>query len=179
MRSAISAPVICEIYSCGPATQEAAYTCRRNFYDATTMCFRNLRLVLVSVVGLMSSSCLAQIDLAGLSGTVGDSAGRRLPGAHIVAVQLATGLHRVAVSSATGVYDIPDLPIGLYRVTCSAPGFQDRVYDGLQQTVGHTSTLDISLGVAGVAQTVTVEQTESEFDRTSDALGARTEQQQF
>lgn len=135
--------------------------------------------MLVSVVGLMSSSCLAQIDLAGLSGTVGDSAGRRLPGAHIVAVQLATGLHREAVSSSTGVYDIPDLPIGLYRVTCSAPGFQDRVYDGLQQTVGHTSTLDVSLGVAGVTQAVTVEETGSEFDRTSDALGARTEPQQL
>src|SRR5258708_3453528 len=127
---------------------------QRNFYDATTMRLRNLSLLLVSVIGLMSSSCLAQIDLAGLSGRVGDSAGRRLQGAHIVAVQLATGLRREAISSATGVYDIPDLPIGLYRVTCSAPGFQDRVYDGLQQTVGHTSALDVSLGVAGVAQTV-------------------------
>ena len=123
------------------------------------MCFRYLRFVLISVAGLMSSSCLAQIDLAGLSGTVGDSAGRRLPGAHIVAVQLATGLHREAVSSSSGVYAIPDLPIGPYRVTCSAPGCQDRVYDGLQQTVGHTSTLDVSLGVAGVAQAVTVEET--------------------
>ncbi len=143
------------------------------------MRLRNLSLLLVSVIGLTSSSCLAQIDLAGLSGRVGDSAGRRLPGAHIVAVQLATGLRREAISSATGVYDIPDLPIGLYRVTCSAPGFQDRVYDRLQQTVGHTSTLDVSLGVAGVAQTVTVGETESEFDRTSDALGARTEPQQL
>jgi hypothetical protein len=143
------------------------------------MCFRNLRFVLITVVGLISSSCLAQVDLAGLSGTVGDSVGRRLPGAHIVAVQLATGLHREAVSSSTGVYDIPDLPIGLYRVTCSAPGFQDRVYDRLQQTVGHTSTLDVALGVAGVTQAVTVEETGSEFDRTSDALGARTEPQQL
>ena len=51
------------------------------------------------------------------------------------------------------------------------------MYDGVQQTVGHTSTLDVSLGVAGVAQAVTVEMG-SEFDRTSDALGARTEPQQ-
>ena len=69
----------------------------------------------------LAASGLAQVDLSGLSGTVLDSAGRSLPGAHIVAVQSATGLRREAVSSESGSYTIPDLPIGVYRVTCTAP----------------------------------------------------------
>ena len=63
--------------------------------------------------------CLAQIDRAGLNGTVRDTAGKLVPGARIVAIQAATGLHRETVSSPSGTYDIPELPIGTYRVTCA------------------------------------------------------------
>jgi hypothetical protein len=143
------------------------------------MRIRSLFLTLVLVLGLVSSSCVAQVDLAGLSGTISDPSGRLMSGAHIVATQTANGLKREAVSSATGIYDIADLPVGVYRITCSDAGFQDRVYEDLQLTVGHTTTLNISLGLAGVFQTVKVEDTQSEFDRTSDALGARTEPQQL
>jgi hypothetical protein len=122
---------------------------------------------------------MAQVDLASLNGAVSDPAGRAVPAAHIFALHIGNGLKREAVSSASGVYDIPDLPVGVYRVTCSAPGFQDRVYEGLRLTVGHTSTLNVSLGVAGLVQTVKVEGAESDFDRTSDALGARIEPQQL
>jgi hypothetical protein len=107
-----------------------------------------------------------------------DSAGRRLPGAHITALQRTTGLVRETVSSASGVYDIPELPIGFYRVTCSAPGFSKAVFDNLEQTVGHTSTVDITLTVGGVAQLVNVAGQSSQLDETSDALGARTESKQ-
>lgn len=75
------------------------------------------------VLLLAQAACLGQIDRAGLSGTVKDSAGRRLPGVRVTAVQTATGLVRETVSSSSGIYDIPELPVGLYRVTCSVPGF--------------------------------------------------------
>lgn len=136
---------------------------------------------LLSALGLVfvASPCLAQVDLAGLNGTVSDPAGRRLPGARVLVTQVATGVERETLSAATGVYDIADLPVGVYRVTCSSPGFAVSVYDELRETVGHTSTLNIALHLAGMNQTVRVNDTESEFDRTSDALGARTEAQQL
>ena len=122
--------------------------------------------------------CVAQVDRTGLSGTVRDTAGRLVPGARIVAVQSATGLHRETVSSPSGSYDIPELPIGLYRLTCTAPGFKELLIDDLEQTVGHTRTLDIKLQVGRITQQVNVSGRGLQLDETTDTLGARTEPQQ-
>jgi len=128
---------------------------------------------------LLPLCCAAQIDRAGLSGTVFDSTGRRIPGAHIGATQIATGVVRETVASSNGTYDIPELPVGFYRVVCSASGFQQVTVDGLEQTVGHTRTLDITLQVAGVRQQVNVSAQTSQMDETTAALGARIEPRQF
>lgn len=135
--------------------------------------------VIVFVSFFASGVCSAQVDRAGLNGTVTDSSGKRLPAARITAVQSATGLRRETVSSASGVYDIPELPIGLYRVTCSAPGFQQVVFDNIEQTVGHTRTLDITLPVAGVVQLVHVSGLTSQLDETTATVGSRTESKQI
>lgn len=127
---------------------------------------------------LAGDCCVAQVDRAGLNGTVTDSRGNRVAAANIIVVQSATGLVRETVSSSTGAYDIPELPIGWYRVTCSAPGFRQFVFDGLQQTVGHTRTLDIRLAVGSVTQQVSVTGLDSQLDRMSDTLGASTESEQ-
>src|ERR1700739_2826913 len=95
------------------------------------------RFVLLSFAFLGATCSFAQFDLAGLNGTVSDAGGRRIPGARIVAVQIATGLRRETVASSNGTYAIPDLPIGVYRVTYTAPGFQDEVVEPLDQTLGH------------------------------------------
>jgi hypothetical protein len=127
---------------------------------------------------LAGSGCFAQVDRAGLTGTVTDSSGKRIPGARISAIQPATGLVRETVSSSGGVYDIPELPIGFYRVTCTANGFQQSVVDNLEQTVGHTRTLDFTLAVGEVTQQVNVSGLSSQLDETTATLGARTESEQ-
>lgn len=124
---------------------------------------------------LASSWCFAQVDRAGLSGTVRDSAGNHLAGAHITVIQSGTGLHRETVSSTSGVYDIPELPIGHYRVTCSALGFEESAIDVVELPVGQTRTLDITLAVGGITQQVNVSGRISQLDETTDTLGARTE----
>ena len=127
---------------------------------------------------IVGNTCFAQVDRAGLSGTVTDGSGRRLPGARITALQISTALVRETVSSSNGTYDIPELPIGLYRVTCSAPGFKETVFENLELTVGHTRTLDITLAVGGITQQVNVSGRGSQLDETTDTLGARTEPEQ-
>jgi hypothetical protein len=122
--------------------------------------------------------CVAQVDRAGLSGNVRDSTGKLIPGARIVVIQTATDLHRETVSSPDGTYDIPELPIGIYRVTCSASGFKRLVIDDLEQTVGLTRTLDITLEVGVVSQRVNVSGRGLQLDETTDTLGARTEARQ-
>ena len=127
---------------------------------------------------LAGSGCFAQVDRAGLNGTVTDISGKRIPGAQIVVLQVETGLRRETISSSSGVYDIPELPIGLYRVTCSAPGFKEFLIEGLEQTVGHTRTLNITLDVGGITQQVNIREHGSQLDETTATLGARTEAEQ-
>lgn len=127
---------------------------------------------------LAGSGGFAQVDRAGLNGTVTDGSGKRIPGAQIITLQVATGLQRETISSSSGVYDIPELPIGLYRVTCSAPGFKELIIEGLEQAVGHTQTLNITLEVGSVTQQIVVPEHRSQLDETTATLGARTETEQ-
>jgi len=122
-----------------------------------------------------TAGAIAQIDLAGLNGTVTDASGSRIAGARIVVEQRSTGLHRETTTSSTGTYSIVDLPIGQYRISCSATGFQDRVIDALEQTVGRTRTLNIVLPVAGATQRIYVSGLASQIDETSATLGSSTE----
>ena len=50
----------------------------------------------------------------------------------------------------------PELPVGVYRVAYSEPGFREKVIEGLEQAVGHTRTLNVDLAVRGVVQQVKV-----------------------
>lgn len=85
---------------------------------------------------------MAQVDCSGLNGTVKDASGKFLSGASITLVQTATGLRRETTTSLKGSYDIPELPIGVYCIIFNAPGFQEKTVEGIQQTVGHTRTLE-------------------------------------
>jgi hypothetical protein len=137
-----------------------------------------LRKACLLVLAYSSLNAMAQVDRSGLNGIVEDTSGRFIPGARITLVQPATGLHRETVTSTKGSYDIPELPIGVYRIVFDAPGFQEKTVEGIQQTVGHTRTLDIVLSLAGVAQHVNISDVSCQLDETSAALGARVEPEQ-
>jgi hypothetical protein len=138
----------------------------------------HLRKVCIFALACSSIGAMAQVDRSGLNGTVEDTSGKFLPGASITLVQTATGLRRETVTSAKGSYDIPELPIGVYRITFKASGFQEKTVEDIQQTVGHTRTLDVVLSIAGVMQHVEISDANSQLDETSAALGARIEPEQ-
>ena len=125
-----------------------------------------------------SAVCLAQVDRAGLNGTVWDATGHAVAGARIEVVAIDTGLERQAVSSSSGAYNVPELPIGRYRVRCDVTGFEDLVLSEIEQTVGHTQTLNLTMRVAGVTQHIDVSSILPQMDETSSTLGERIERKQ-
>jgi hypothetical protein len=118
------------------------------------------------------SQSLAQIDRAGLNGTVSDPTGRVLPQARVIAVQDATGLRREAISSSSGTFDIPELPIGAYTITFSHEGFKSLTFLNVAQVVGQTRTLDATLPVSGGELRIQVSASSEQFNQTSNALGS-------
>jgi len=140
--------------------------------------YRIAQLSLFALLVTAGPASLGQANRGSLNGTVKDATGRPLAGARITALQETTGLQREAVSAHDGTYTVPDLPIGLYRVASTAAGFQKQVFERVEETVGHTRTLDIQMAVTGGTEQVKVSATESVVDKNSAAMAANSDPRQ-
>ena len=146
--------------------------------DIRTRIPRTPRFLCVSVILALASVTSAQVDRAGLVGTVADPAGRALAQTHVVATHNNTALRRETTTSAAGTYDIPELPAGVYTITFEHPGFKSLSFVNVVQTVGLTRTLNATLNISGGQERIEVSASSEQIDMTSDVLGARVEQVQ-
>jgi hypothetical protein len=105
-----------------------------------------------------------------ISGKVSDSSGAVLPGVTVEARSPVLPSPRVTVTESDGSYQLPALPPGTYTVTYTLEGMQT-VTRQVTVSLNQITTSDTSLGIGGVAETVTVTATTTTFvDRTSAAL---------
>jgi hypothetical protein len=91
-----------------------------------------------------------------LSGTVTDSTGAAVPGAHVTATNIDTNLVLNSDSNASGLYRFPTLPPGKYTITTEMQGFQKVQQTGVVLTVSQQATLDLKLQVGSEGETVSV-----------------------
>ncbi len=94
---------------------------------------------------------------AELNGRVTDESSAVLPGVTVTATQMETGFTRTVVTSDNGTYVMPNLPTGPYRLEVSLQGFKTYVQTGIVLQVGATPTINASLGVGNLEETVSVE----------------------
>jgi hypothetical protein len=119
-----------------------------------------LRLALLSVVaawGACGVSALAQqnITSATLDGRVEDANGAALPGVNVTATNVATNRSRGSVTDAEGRYRFSYLPVGAYQLKVERPGFATLTKQ-LTLTVGQALDVPLRLSVAGVAESVEI-----------------------
>ncbi len=98
-----------------------------------------------------SSSSSGAID-----GWVLDASAGPVAAASVTAQNQQTHLTRGTTTSDTGYFRIPDLPIGVYTVVVSAPGFATFEHDGIEVSVGLTVRADAHLKLAAQSQQITV-----------------------
>jgi hypothetical protein len=91
-----------------------------------------------------------------IAGTVTDSGGAAVPGAKVVLTNEGTSFTREAVSNANGQYAAYSIPTGPYRITVEHPGFQKLVRTGAELTAADSLTVDLTLQVGNVQETVEV-----------------------
>jgi hypothetical protein len=101
-----------------------------------------------------------------ISGVVSDSGGGVLPGASVVVTSNATGSKFEAVTNATGAYSVPALPAGVYTVTVALSGFKTVVMNDVRVQLAIPTTLNASLGIGEVSETITVSGGSSELINT-------------
>ena len=120
---------------------------------------RLLAVLVIPVLGvLLTSQALAQatISFAQLNGTVQDVSGRVIVNATVTARQTGTNRTYTAQSNTVGYYFLPSLPPGAYELSAAYPGFAKYTQTKIQLTVGQAATVNITLKVATVGETVTV-----------------------
>ena len=131
----------------------------RTFDWGPTMPRRCLLILIAAfLVALPASRAWAQatISFAQLNGTVVDSAGRTIAGAVVSVRAVETNQAQSTTSSTTGSYVLPNLPPGQYELTVQVSGFGRYTRSGIVLTVGQTATIDVTLTVASVKETVIV-----------------------
>jgi hypothetical protein len=127
-------------------------------------------MVLVFASLLAGSPAAAQQTEARIAGTISDQNGGVLPGVTVTVTSATTGATRTAVTDEQGRYTITNLPPGTYAVNAELSGFgtsKQEVSIGL----GERKTVDSSLQVAGLTESVTVAGAASALDLTSARIG--------
>ena len=106
-------------------------------------------------------------------------AGQALSGVTVTARNLGTAATRTTVTDASGAYRLPELSAGNYEFTVEAQGFATEVRSGVKITIGQRATLDFSLKVSAVAETVTVVGEVPVVETTKSSIGASISRQQI
>jgi hypothetical protein len=108
---------------------------------------------------------------AQINGTVRDQSGGGLPGVTVTVTQTDTALTRTAVTDETGSYTVQNLPVGPYRFEAELQGFRKFVQTGIVLEVTSNPTLNVTLQLGQVAETVTVEGTAALVETRNPGIG--------
>lgn len=116
------------------------------------------RTALVVLAAIASTATAASGQQAsGVTGVVRDSAGLAMPGVSVEAASpVLIEKVRTAVTDGEGRYSLIDLRPGSYTVTFSLTGFSTVVREGIELGVGFTATVNVTLAVGTLAETITV-----------------------
>ncbi len=127
---------------------------------------------LAAVLCLAASAAHAQFARASLAGTVTDSGGLALPGVTVTATNADTGASRIVTTSGTGRYIFNGLIPGPYDLAFDLSSFRPVRQDGLQLVVGQEATLNVTMELGGIEETVVVTAEAPVVDVTSKEVGA-------
>lgn len=135
-----------------------------------------MRFVLGFLTGLVvllsfAPPAFAQGGRSEIHGTIVDAGKAVLPGVTVTATHQDTGLERAVVSSGDGKFTIPTLLPGTYTIKADLPGFQLTSLTGLVLNVGQELSVELTMQLAGVAETLTVTGQAPLVETTSSRIG--------
>jgi hypothetical protein len=110
----------------------------------------------VLLVVLLEAAAFGQANTGSIVGTVHDGSGGVLPAVTITIRNEGTNASRTVVSTASGDYSAPLLPPGSYEIVAELDGFEKAVFSKVQVQVNQTVRMNVALGVAALAETVSV-----------------------
>jgi hypothetical protein len=115
-----------------------------------------VRLVTVITLTLMAVPAIAQQTTGSITGLITDPQAMAVPGVTVTATNTETGFARTDVSDGEGLYHLNAIPVGTYDVVAELSGFTRLERRSINVDVSETTSLNLMLRLAPVAETVTV-----------------------
>ncbi len=112
-------------------------------------------LLLLSVLAFTYSARAIEVN-GRIKGSVTDPSGAVLPGVDVTATNTATGVKFDTKTQADGNYLFPQLPVGTYSITVSAPGFKAFVATGIIINIDQEYVQAVKLEVGSKTETLEV-----------------------
>src|SRR6266571_2662284 len=148
----------------GPCKMEDPMNLNRTF--RSLLCF-GLLLVCLSATAWAQSTSTGTVV-----GQVTDPQGAVVPGADVTLLDVATNTPRKTITNETGRYTFTNVPPGIYDLSVSKTGFKSAKVQGQKVAVTLTLTIDITLEVGAVSETVQVSAAAgAELQSTNAAVG--------
>ena len=121
-------------------------------------------------------SGLAQTSSSLISGTVRDASASAIPRAAVTLTNEATGVVQKQDTTDAGVFAFPSIPVGTYSVRVEAPGFKVAVRSGNTVQVNTPLTVDLTLEVGAVSDSIEVSASAETLQTSNATLGNVIEQ---
>jgi hypothetical protein len=126
------------------------------------------------IVGILSVFCALSVwaSVGGsITGTIKDPAGRVLPNAGVIVRETGKGISYETHTNSGGHYTFPVLPVGHYELNVQASGFSGYQRTDIVLDTNAALTVDATLQVGGVAQTVSVVDNSLHVETSSTQMG--------
>lgn len=125
---------------------------------------------LLALTVLLPAPAAAQQTESRISGKAVDGSGAVLPGVTVTVTSGQTGASRIVITEPGGTFVVTNLGPGSYAVAFELEGFA-RVERQVTLGVGDSRTVDVTLGIAAVSETVTVSAENTILDGGSARIG--------
>ncbi len=110
-----------------------------------------------AILGAATPLLAQAVQTSSLTGTIKDSTGAVLPGVTVnVSSPQQVGGVQTSVSDSQGTYRFPGLHPGVYEMETTLAGFKTVKRADIVLALGTTTTLDVTLSIASVSETVQV-----------------------
>ncbi len=141
---------------------------------------RQLRTPFFTVILMLLFAVSAFAAISGvISGTVTDQNGAVVPGAKVVALDIATGVTHETTTDGKGFYSFPALDIGDYNVTATMTGFEAFKVSAIHVDANSSMRADMALKVGGADNTIEVTSNAVQVETQSSQVGNVMESEQM
>ncbi len=140
---------------------------------------KRLAFTIVALLAMCMGVRAQESASSGIAGQVLDASKAGVPGATVTVTNVATNAQRVTQSDPEGRFTIPNLPPATYSVKIELSGFQTAELKDLTLRNGEIVRPTLTLAVAGVSETVSVQSESPLLQRTNASVSQTITQTQI